>query len=126
MTTIPYYQSIQAGFPSPATDNLKQDMRLEEYLIEKPDSTIFVKVAGDSMIDAGIHPWDGVIVQKWSKVDEWDIVVAVVDTEYTLKYYHTEAGKPYLAPANTKYDNIYPTESLEIFGVVVWVFRKIT
>lgn len=122
---IPFYESIQAWFPSPAMDQLKQDMRLDEYLINTPNQTIFIKVAWDSMIDAGIHPWDGVVVEKGSKVEEWDIVVAVVDTEYTLKYYFKEAGKPYLAPANKKYENIYPSESLEIFGVVVGVFRKI-
>lgn len=122
---VPCYESIQAWFPSPATDNLKQDMKLDEYLINIPNNTIFIKVAWESMIDAGIHEWDWVVVEKGSKAEEWDIVVAVVDTEYTLKYYFEEAGKPYLVPANKKYKNIYPKESLEIFGVVVWVFRKI-
>jgi len=123
--TIPFFQSIQAGFPSPATDNLKQDMHLDEYLVSKPNNTIYIKVAWDSMIDAGIHPWDWVIVEKWAKVDLWDIVVAVVDNEYTLKYYNKDWWQVYLAPANKSYDNIYPKESLEIFGVVVWVFRKV-
>ena len=122
---LPIFESVQAGFPSPATDDLKQDMRLDEYLVNTPNQTIYIKVAGDSMIDAGIHPWDGVVVEKWAKLDEWDIVVALIDNEYTLKYYHTEHWKAYLAPANKNYKNIYPLESLEIFGVVVWVFRKV-
>ncbi len=99
-------------------------MRLEEYLIEKPIVTIFVKVKGMSMRDAGILDGDAVIVEKWRTVHEGDIVVAIVDNEYTLKYYHKENGKAYLAPANDEFENIYPTESLEIFGVVVWSFRK--
>lgn len=121
---LPIFESVQAGFPSPATDDLKQDMRLDEYLVNTPNSTIYIKVAWDSMIDAGIHPWDGVVVEKWCKVEEWDVVVAIVDCEYTLKYYYKSAWEAYLAPANSKYTNIYPKESLEIFGVVVWVFRK--
>jgi len=123
---FPFYESIQAWFPSPATDDIKQDTSLEEYLINSPNSTIFVKVVGDSMKDAGILTGDGVIVEKWRKVEEGDIVIAVVDSEYTLKYYRTNNGSPYLAPANTAYENIYPDESLEIFGVVVGVFRKLT
>gem|GEM_PF-4382208 len=45
LMTIPFFQSIQAGFPSPATDNLKQDMHLDEYLVSKPNNTIYIKVA---------------------------------------------------------------------------------
>lgn len=124
--SIPLYESIQAGFPSPATDELKQELRLEEYLIENPTNTIFVKVKGDSMIDACIAEGDAVIVEKGKKSKEGDVVIAVVDNEYTLKYLMKENGKYCLEPANKNYDTIYPDDSLEIFGVVVWVFRKYT
>lgn len=122
--SIRLFESVYAWFPSPATDDLKQDMRLEEYLIHNPIQTIFVKVKWDSMIDASIAPWDCVIVEKWLTAKEGDIVIAVVDNEYTLKYLMKENGQYCLQPANKTYETIYPWESLEIFGVVKWVFRR--
>lgn len=86
LQSIPYYESVQAGFPSPATDDLKQDMKVEDYLVPNPLSTIYVKVSGDSMVDAGIHAGDILVVDKGAKSDCGDIVVAVVDGDYTVKY----------------------------------------
>ena len=121
---IPLYESVQAWFPSPATDDLKNELNLEEYLIENPLTTLYIKVVWDSMINEWIKPWDCVIVDKSRKVHEGDVVVADVDWEYTLKYYFKELGKPVLKPANSNYPDIYPKQDLTIFGVVVWQFRK--
>ncbi len=121
---IPMYESVQAWFPSPATDDLKNDIRLEEYLIDNPLTTVYVKVIGDSMIDEWIKPWDCVIVDKSKKAGEGDVIVADVDGEYTLKYFFKENGKPVLKAANNAYSDIYPQQNLTIFGVVIGQFRK--
>ena len=121
---LPYFQSIKAGFPSPATDELKEDLSIEEYLIEKPYCTVFVEVKGDSMIDA--HIWDGdtIIVEKGKKSHVGDIVIAIVDGEYTVKYLDKDQSWYFLRPGNPNYPNIYPGHEMEIFWVVTWLFRK--
>lgn len=121
--TYDVYESVQAGFPSPATDELKTQINLQDHLIRKPLSTILVKVTGDSMVDAGIHPNDTVIVEKWSNYQEGDIVVAVIDGDYTLKYLAKNDAWYYLKPANHNYCDIIPENELEVFGLVVWSFR---
>ena len=77
------------------------------------------------MIDAGIYPWDVVIVDKAKSPKEDDIVIANIDHAYTLKYLKYWADKkPYLQAANANYMNIYPKEELSIFWVVVSLIRK--
>jgi len=77
------------------------------------------------MIDAGIHEWDGIIVEKWASYRLGDMVVAVVDREYTVKFLQKDKEwKHFLQPANQEFSPIYPDQELEIFGKVTWVFRK--
>ena len=115
---------VRAGFPTPMFDNRSDVSTLDEYLINKPESTFILKVAGDSMIDAGIFEGDLVLVEREKRPKIGDIVVAEIDGEWTMKYYQKENGKPVLVPANKKYPNIYPQESLEFAGIVVSVIRK--
>ena len=124
LLSFPLFESVQAWFPSPATDELKDEMRIETYLIDNPAATILVKVKGDSMIDAWIHDGDTIILEKGAKHAIGDIVVAVVDNDYTLKYLAEEKGNYYLKPWNKEFDDIYPTETLEILWVVKWSFRR--
>lgn len=83
-----------------------------------------IKVKGDSMIDAGIHQGDVVIVEKRASAVAGDIVVAVLDNEFTLKRLGLERGRPVLLPENKAYPVIRPKGDAEIFGVVVGLFRK--
>ncbi len=77
------------------------------------------------MIEAHIEPGDMVIVEKTNTARVGDIVIAMVDGEHTMKYLRKDAtGKTYLEPANKTFKNIYPTQSLEITGVVKGVVRK--
>lgn len=123
--SIPMFESIKAGFPSPANEENKYEIDLQSYLVPNPMETIFLKVKWDSMIDEGILDQDIVIVNKWLKAKMWDIIVAVVDNEYTMKYLmKDEKWKLYLKAANSKYPDIYPEQQLEIFGVVIGSFRK--
>ena len=116
--------SITAGFPSPAEEELQDTMSLDEYLINNPTSTYLLKVEGDSMIDAGIHPGDLVLVDKNVTPKSGDIVIAQVDNEWTLKYFEKKGRAVYLRAANKKYPLIKPREELIIGGVVVANVRK--
>lgn len=116
--------SVRAGFPSPASDAQHDALTIDEYLVERPSQTVLVTVKGDSMIDAGIHAGDVVVVEKKPAANVGDIVIAIVDNEFTLKYLEREKGQFVLRPANPAYPIIRPTGSLEIFGVVVGLIRK--
>ena len=124
--TVKLLGTIQAGFPSPAEEELVDTMSLDEYLIENPNATFMLKVTGDSMIDAGIHPGDIVLVERGKQPRKGDIVIAQVDDEWTMKYYAKDKQGVYLEPANKKYQPIRPKASLEIAGVVRSVIRKYT
>lgn len=116
--------AVKAGFPSPASGDRHDTLSIDSYLIERPSQTILITVKGDSMIDAGIVPDDIVIVEKRQAASIGDIVVAIVDNEFTLKTLGRENGRFVLYPANKAYPVIRPEGQLEIFGVVVGQFRK--
>jgi len=116
--------NVQAGFPSPAEEELRDTLDLDRYLIERPEQTFLVRVTGDSMIDAGIREGDLVVVERGRTPAPFDIVVAQVDGEWTMKYYDKTSGKPLLRAANPKYPPIQPARELVIGGVVTAVIRK--
>lgn len=123
---IPYVGSFRAGWPTPAEDETADTLSLDEYLIERPEATSIAKVEGDSMIEAGILPGDMVLLERGLTVRNNDIVLARVDTDYTLKYFRKEKGKPArLVGANRKYKwPIVALEQIEIIAVVRGVIRK--
>jgi SOS regulatory protein LexA len=116
--------SVQAGFPSPAEEELADLMSLDEYLVRRPENTFMLTVSGDSMIDAGIHAGDLVIVERGANARSGQIVVAQVDGEWTLKYYIKDRAGVRLEPANKDYKFIRPQRSLVIGGVVRGVVRR--
>lgn len=120
----PVVEHVRAGHPSWPGDALPDLMAIDEYLVRHPAHTILVRVKGDSMTDAGIHDGDVVVVEKRAAADNGDIVVAIVDNEFTLKRLATERGRPVLRPENKSYPVIRPRGELEIFGVVVGLFRR--
>ena len=122
--TVKLLGNIRAGFPSPAEEELVDTISLDEFLIEKPASTFMLTVSGDSMIEAGIHPGDVVLIDKSAKPKANEIVIAQVDGEWTLKYFGKDRQGVYLDPANARYTRIRPVHSLEIGGVVKAVIRK--
>jgi len=85
--------SIKAGFPSPAEEELIDTLSLDEFLIQKPESSYLVKVTGDSMIEAGIRPGDLVIVERGRNPKSGDVIIAQVDGEWTLKTFEKRNGK---------------------------------
>lgn len=121
---IKWLGAVQAGFPSPAEEELVDVLSLDEYLVRRPEATYLLTVTGDSMLDAGIHPGDIVLVERGTTPRNGDIVVAQVDGEWTLKYFHKSRKSVRLDPANAKYKPIVPRQSLSIGGVVRAAIRK--
>jgi SOS regulatory protein LexA len=120
----PIFDSVRAGAPSQAGDERYDTLTIDDFLVSHPSSTVLVTVKGDSMIDAGIMPGDTVVVEKRGPANVGDIVIAIVDNEFTLKTLGREKGKFVLLPANPAYPVIRPQGDLEIFGIVVGQFRK--
>jgi len=115
---------VRAGLPSAAYGNAHDTLTIDDYLVSQPSKTIMIEVKGDSMQDVGILPNDIVVVEKRQMANIGDIVVAIVDGEFTLKTLGREKGEFVLYPANKAYATIRPGNGLEIFGVVVGQFRK--
>lgn len=129
-TLLPLFSTkVAAGFPSPADDYVEKSLDVSEFLIDHAASTFFVTIKGESMIDVGLLPDDKVVVDRSKTPVLGDIVLAVVDREFTIKIYdHGANNMPRLMPANSSgaYRPIYirPDMQFEIFGVVIGSFRR--
>jgi len=116
--------TVEAGFPSPAEEELADTLSLDDLLIHNKEATFLLKVSGDSMSQAGILPGDMVLVDKGETPMSGDIVIAEVDGEWTMKYLRKRGESVTLIPANPKYQPIKPKRELKIAGVVTAVVRK--
>lgn len=112
--------SVRGGFPSPAEDAPGKLFDLMEYIAPRPVTTFIVRVSGDSMQDAGIRDGSLMTVDRSLQASHGDIVVAVVDGDFTVKQLYQRDGRCELHPANDAYPHFTFTEenSLEIWGVV--------
>jgi DNA polymerase V len=121
-----FEHKVPAGFPSPADDHIEKKLDLNDYLIKQKEATFFVRIKGDSMIDAGIHDNDIVIVDKSQKASNGDIVLASIDGDFTVKLLSSYKSKYRLLAANEKYKPIEINESMqfEVWGVVTGAVRK--
>jgi repressor LexA len=115
---------VKAGFPSPTEDILETRINIDDFLIQKKESTYILEVDGDSMIDAHITDGDLVIAERTNTAKDGQIVIAQVDGEFTMKYFRQKNGKVWLEPANKDFKPIYPTTGLQIEAVVKGVIRK--
>ena len=125
---IPLYSSaIPAGFPSPADDHIEAMLDLNQHLIHNPSATFMVRAIGDSMIGAGIHSGDILIVDRSITPSTDKIVIAAVDGELTVKRLHLEKRTMQLVSENPKYRTIYVTEQQDtvIWGVVTNVIHSL-
>jgi repressor LexA len=116
---------VRAGKPQVAAVDAADVVTIDDYLIDRPSQTVLVRVKGDSMVDAGILEGDLVVVEKRTAAEKGDVVVAIVDNEFTLKYLDVERGRFVLKPGNRAYPVIRPAGELELFGVVVGVVRRL-
>jgi len=127
-TTLPLFLSpVAAGFPSPADDFLDKKLDLNEHLIKHPASTFFVKVKGDSMVKAGIHPGDILVVDRSLEPLDKKIVIAILDGEFTVKRIQKKGSQLFLASENENYQPIEVTDGadFEIWGVVTTVIHPV-
>jgi len=118
---------VSAGFPSPAEDYIEGKLDLNQHLIKHPAATFFVRVTGDSMIDAGIHPGDILIVDRSIEVIDKKVVIAVIDGELTVKRIRKTSSGFMLVPENQKYSPISISQDTEfdVWGVVTSVIHKL-
>lgn len=125
--SIPIFSSrVQAGFPSPADDHLEDRLDLNKHLIHHQEATFFVRAQGESMLNAGIHPGDILVVDKSLPAKSSKIVIAVVDGEFTVKRLHKYKGKITLKAENPEFEDIEIREGNEliIWGVVTSVIHQ--
>ena len=117
---------VAAGFPSPADDYLERRLSLDEHLAPNKNSTFLVRARGNSMVGAGIFDGDLMVVDKGLNAQPGDIVVAVVDGEFTVKYLSLLNGVFCLKPANPRFQTIEFKEGqeLEIWGVVTSTIKQ--
>ena len=118
--------TLSAGFPSPADDYFEKKLDLNELLITHPAATFFVKVEGDSMIGAGIHSGDMLVVDRSLTAEDGKIIVALIEGEFTVKRFVKRGGKHFLVPENSRYKPIEITEEKEfqVWGVVTYVVHR--
>ncbi|HNR64262.1 MAG TPA: translesion error-prone DNA polymerase V autoproteolytic subunit [Thermotogota bacterium] len=118
---------ISAGFPSPADDYMEVGLDLNEELIKNPAATYFVRVSGDSMIDAGIHDHDILIVDRSIEAREGKIVIAILDGELVVKRLQRVKDQLFLVPENKKFRPIpiHPESDFLIWGTVTNVIHSV-
>ena len=116
---------VSAGFPSPADDYIENQLDLNKHLIKHPAATFFVKVKGDSMIDAGIHSGDILIVDRSLEATDKKVVIAVVDGELTVKRIRKMDDKVFLLPENSDFSATEITGAMDftVWGVVTNVIH---
>ena len=118
---------LAAGFPSPADDYIEGRLDLNRHLIKHPAATFFVRVSGDSMIDAGIHHGDLLVVDRSLDAVDGHVIVASLDGELTVKRLSKRGETLRLLPANADYQpiEILTQQTFEIFGVVTNVIHAL-
>jgi DNA polymerase V len=120
-----FISSIKAGFPSPADDYIEKNLDLNEYLIKHPPATFFLKVEGESMIDAGIRSGDILIVDRSLEPKNNKIVIAALNGELTVKRIKKIKNKLFLVPENNQYLPIEITNEMDfsVWGIVTYVIH---
>ena len=120
----PVLGQIRAGMPE-RVEEVPTGINIDSQLVRLPTRTSLLRVRGDSMCDAGILDGDTVVVERGAPAKAGDIVVAIVDGDFTVKCLDIDkSGKFFLRAANANYPAIYANGSLEIYGLVVGQFRR--
>ncbi|MBV6552327.1 LexA family transcriptional regulator [Acinetobacter soli] len=125
--SIPYaIEKISAGFPSPAQDYIDKRLDMNEHLIKNECATFIVKVGSLSMLNAGIDIDDELIVDRSLDAKHQDIVVALIENDFTVKRLMIDDSGRWLKAENPDYKNIYFNEGQElvIWGVVTFILKN--
>lgn len=121
---LPLFGPIAAGFAAPVEEQAEETITIENYLVRDKAATFLLRVKGDSMINAGIHEGDLVVVERGKEPKVGDVVVGILDGEFTLKTLKKEKGKYYLQAENPAYPDLHAMTDLQVAGVVRGVIRK--
>tara|TARA_B100002052_G_scaffold168725_1_gene153570 strand:- start:642 stop:1079 length:438 start_codon:yes stop_codon:yes gene_type:complete len=115
-----YSNPVSAGFPSPAEDHLDSSLDLNEYLIKHPSATFYIYAKGHSMNDVGIYDGDVMIVDRALEAKSKDIIIAVINGEFTVKRIYIKNNSIYLVPENKTFKSILVEDDMDfqIWGVV--------
>ena len=126
---LPFHlQKVGAGFPSPATDYVEEDIDLNVHLIKNIPSTFLIRVQGKSMNDSGIHDGDLLVVDRSLNPKNFSTVIANVNEELVVKTFVKEKEQTFLTSGSKKIkDKINLTENPEIviWGVVTYVIHAL-
>ncbi len=125
---MPFYDcSVSAGFPSPADDSFGITMDLNKHLVQNAPATFFVRTSGDSMLNAGIHDGDLLVVDRSLTAKHQDIVIAAVNGDLTVKRLMHTGGMTILQAENPEFSNIELTEDMAVslWGVVTSVIHSL-
>ena len=127
--TVPYYlHKAGAGFPSPATDYIEEDIDLNVHLIKNVPATFVIRVQGKSMIDVGIYDGDILVVDKSLKPKNFSIVIANVHDELVVKTFVQENGRQFLTSGSKSIEYkilINEEEDIFIWGIVTYVIHSV-
>ena len=127
--TVPFYlHKAGAGFPSPATDYIEEDIDLNVHLIKNVPATFVIRVQGKSMIDVGIYDGDILVVDKSLKPKNFSIVIANVHDELVVKTFVQENGRQFLTSGSKRIEDkilINEEEDIFIWGVVTYVIHSV-
>jgi DNA polymerase V len=124
----PLFSSVvSCGFPSPADDYIDRSLDLNEHLIKHPAATFYVRASGNSMIGAGIHSGDLLIVDRALEPKDGSIIVAVIEGELTVKRLRKRQGVISLAPENPEFQTLFPSDETDftVWGVVIHVIHSV-
>jgi DNA polymerase V len=118
--------TVEAGFPSPADDHLERALDLNEELVRNPAATFFVRVKGESMRDAGIRSGDILVVDRSLSPVDRQIVVAMIDGEFTVKRFRKQNGRITLEAENPSFSpiDVGEDQELTIWGAVTYVIHQ--
>lgn len=124
---VPFFgHSVKAGFPSPADDYIADTLDLNDYLMPRKEASFMLRVDGDSMLGAGIHSGDMLVVDRSITASNGSVVVAAVDGQFTVKRLEKLKGVIRLLAENPSYQPIEfkDEQELRIFGVVTSVIHQ--
>ncbi len=123
-----FTSTISAGFPSPAEDYVENELDLNKMMIDHPAATFFVKVKGDSMMNASISDGDILVVDRALNIQKDSIVIAFLDGEFVVKRLSKDKKGVFLIPENPKYKPIKITSDMDfkIWGIVTYVIKNLS
>ncbi|MFQ5770425.1 MAG: transcriptional repressor LexA, partial [bacterium] len=122
--SVPLVGSVAAGSPLLAEENVESYLTVPRYLLPARGDYFALRVQGDSMIEAGIHEDDLVVVHATNRANNGDIVVALIGNETTVKRFVVDGNERYLKPENVKYSDIRPQQEWSVQGKVVALIRE--